>query len=146
MRLTVASLMLCLAPSLHAGFLSDKATDDSGILPVEQAFVVQPAIWDQGRLLVGVDIAPGCYLYKSKLSVEAIEPVGSVLGRMNLPEGASHRDEHFGTVEIYRGSVQAAFQPARNIAPTRLRVRLQGCAEDKVCYPMQTRIVDVLPQ
>lgn len=135
--------MLCLAPSVHAGFL-DKAADDSGILPVEQAFVVQPAVWDQGRLLVGVDIAPGCYLYKSKLSVEAIEPASSVLGPMTLPKGAAHQDEHFGRVEIYRGSVQATFQPAKNTALTRLRVRFQGCAEDKVCYPMQTRIVDVL--
>lgn len=139
--------MLCLAPAVHAGFLDgflDRATDDSGILPVEEAFVVQPAIWDQGKLLVGIDIAPGCYLYKSKLVVEAVEPAGYALGAITLPKGAAHEDEHFGAVEIYRGSVQAAFQPNKNAAPTQLRVRLQGCAEGKVCYPLQTRLIEVL--
>lgn len=145
LRVITTSLMLALAPALQAGFL-DKTADEAGILPAEQAFVVQPAIWDDGRLVLGIDIARGCYLYKARLSVEAAEPSGYALGPIGLPQGTAHQDEHFGSVEIYRDSVQAVFQPPGGAtrALSQLRVRLQGCAENKVCYPMQTRLVNVI--
>jgi thiol:disulfide interchange protein DsbD len=143
--LAAAGLMLGFAPALSAGLL-DRGTAPADVLPADQAFVVQPAIWDGNKLRLGIEIAPGCYLYRARLSVEAAEPEGYTLGAISLPPGTAHEDEHFGRVEIYRGSVQASFQPPapRSAALRRLRVRLQGCAEDKVCYPMQTRLVDVI--
>ena len=144
MRLTaLACLSVCLlAPAASAGLLGNRPAAD-GIVPVEQAFTLQAPLWDQGKLMLGFEIAPGCYLYRSKLSVEAIEPGGYALGPVQLPQGASHEDEHFGTVEIYRNALEVRFDPDSGQPPTRLRVRFQGCAEDKVCYPMQTRIVDL---
>lgn len=143
MRLTALSCLLtCLLPAAHAGLLGPAATDP-GIVPVEQAFTLREPLWDRGQLLLGIEIAPGCYLYRNKLGVEAIEPAGYALGSMQLPAGIAHQDEHFGTVEIYRTSLDVRLDPAAAHPPTKLRVRFQGCAEDKVCYPMQTRIVDV---
>lgn len=144
MRLiALACLSSCLlVPAASAGLLGSGPADD-GIVPVEQAFTLQAPLWDQGKLMLGFDIAPGCYLYRNKLSIEAIEPGGYALGKMLLPPGASHQDEHFGTVEIYRNAVEVRFDPVSAQPPTKLRVRFQGCAEDKVCYPMQTRIVDM---
>lgn len=134
-------LGLLAATGASAGLLPPPA-GDAGILSVERAFELRPASWEAGTLTVSLDIAPGCYLYRSKLVVEAIEPAGYRLGPATLPAGESYLDEHFGAVAVFRNAVDVGFTP-KSGAPKKLRVRFQGCAEDKVCYPVQTRVIDV---
>lgn len=130
------------APLVSGGLLDSK--DDDGILPVDEAFRLQPAIWEKGRLALRWDVAPGCYLYRDKLSLELLEPAGPAAGTWTLPAGSVHRDEHFGEVRILRGTVPAQWQPAENTIPRKVRVRYQGCAEGKVCYQPQVRELQVL--
>lgn len=134
-------LGLLVAADAAAGLLP-RPEGDGGILPVERAFELRPASWEGGTLTLGLDIAPGCYLYRNKLVVEAIEPASYGLGPASLPAGEPYFDEHFGKVAIFRHAVEIGFTP-KSGAPRKLRVRFQGCAQDKVCYPMQTRVIDV---
>ena len=55
------------------------------------------------------------------------------------------QDEHEGSAEIYHGSLLAALHwPRGSQPPQRLQVSYQGCAEAGVCYPPQTRQIDVI--
>lgn len=142
LRLTLSCALLCLPALVQAGLL-DGRNADQGILAVEDAFTLQPPLWDGQELILRWDIAPGCYLYRDKLSAEVIAPANYTLGHASLPPGESLKDPHFGTVSIFRDDVTAHFRPKSGVPPKTLRVRFQGCAENKVCYPPQTRVIDV---
>ncbi|WP_420465086.1 protein-disulfide reductase DsbD N-terminal domain-containing protein [Panacagrimonas sp.] len=143
MRLLFRLILLCaMGVRPAAAGLLDGLFPDDGIVPVEKALALQPPLWDGNVLVLGWDIAPGCYLYRDKTIIEAVEPVGQILGQASWPAAQAYRDEHFGKVQIYRNAVQVQFRPSKAV-PTTLRIRFQGCAEDKVCYPPQTRLVQV---
>jgi thiol:disulfide interchange protein DsbD len=75
----------------------------------------------------------------------AVVPAGTHLDAPQLPQGEHVHDEHEGEAEIYRGALQAVLHwPRGEAAPQRLQVSYQGCAEAGVCYPPQTRLVDVV--
>lgn len=141
-RIVLASAVLASTFVTHAGLLGPRSGEQD-IPSAEEAFVVQPALWDGRDLIVGWTIAPGCYLYREKLVVEAVAPLGYALGKATLPEGQVHHDEHFGDVVILRNEAQLRFRPASGTPPASLRIRYQGCAEGKVCYPIQTRTISV---
>lgn len=143
-RLTLSCALICCAAVAQAGLL-DAPSQDDGIPSVEEAFELQPPLWDGKDLILRWDIAPGCYLYRDKLLVESTAPQGYALGSANLPAGEKLRDAHFGEVTVYREAVQLRFHPASGKPPQTLRVRYQGCAEDKVCYPPQTRVIQLPP-
>lgn len=143
-RLTLSCALICFAAVAQAGFL-DARNNDDGIPSVEEAFELHSPLWDGKDLILRWDIAPGCYLYRDKLSVESTTPQGYALGSAQLPAGETLRDAHFGEVMVYRDSVQMRFRPVSGKPPTSLRVRFQGCAEDKVCYPLQTRVIALPP-
>lgn len=139
--LTVA---LLLSTTVGASPFQTPTTAGAQILPVEEVFRVEPAEWRQGQLHLRIAIAPGCYLYRDKLKVEAIEPAGYKLGTVHMQAGERIHDEHFGDVRIFRNTLQAHWKPLAKTPPTRLKLTFQGCAEKLVCYPPQTRIIDVL--
>ncbi len=112
---------------------------------MEEAFELQPPLWNGKDLILRWDIAPGCYLYRDKLLVESTAPEGYALGSAQLPAGETLRDAHFGQVTVYRDAVQMRFRPVSGKPPQSLRVRFQGCAEDKVCYPPQTHVITLPP-
>lgn len=125
-----------------AGFL-DRFQADDGIPAVADAFRLQPALWADGEVVLGWDIAPGCYLYRDRLRVQVLEPQGLALGEPALPHGEPHEDVHFGQTEVYRNDLRLRFRPPGGQPPKRLQVQFQGCAQDKVCYPVQTREITV---
>lgn len=115
--------------------------EEEALLPAAEALQVLTPVWEDGELLVGLEAAPGCYLYRKSLQVEALEPRAAVLGAPHLPAGEMLDDPHFGRTAIWRGRVEVRFEAPD--APQRLRVTYQGCAENKVCYPPQTQVLDV---
>lgn len=126
-------------PAAAVDWLKPKADDD--LLSADEAIQVQAAVWQNGELSVGLDAAKGVYLYRDKISIEALPPAGAKLGKLKIPEGQPHHDDHFGDVRVLRGSVLARAAVAD--APQQVRIRYQGCAENRVCYPPQTRILTV---
>ena len=115
------------------------------LLKADQAFHLVAAEREGEVLKVSWDIAPGYYLYRKRIAVKAVAPAGATLEAPQLPQGETVRDEHEGSAEIYHGSLEAALHwPRGSSAPQRVQVSYQGCAEAGVCYPPQTRLIDVI--
>src|SRR5690606_23604439 len=64
-------------------------------------------------------------------------------GGLRLPPGAAPHDESCGDVETYRGRVAGVLEGEAAGPSTQLRIRSQGCADARICYPPQTRTVEV---
>src|SRR3546814_9978103 len=68
------------------------------------------------------NIAPGYYLYRHRIRVEALTPSPVGLRAIQLPQGIAHVDEHFGSVQIYRELLDADVPLAGKLqSPMRLR-------------------------
>lgn len=105
-------------------------------LPVDQAFSLHVERPDRGGAVLRWDIAPGYYLYQERLRFVGL-PAGS---EPVLPPGQPYHDEYFGDSQIYRGSLEVVI-PTADVAT--LELGWQGCADAGLCYPPQTRQVDL---
>lgn len=150
-HLTLALLLAisCVLPGLAiAGGLwhGSDINNAPDILSVDQAFQLQPVERTTRGLKLGWLVSTGYYLYRERIHVEAVEPAAIKLPAAKLPAGEKHHDEHFGDVHIYRGgSYEAEIPNSKSLKQVRkLKISYQGCAESGVCYPPQTRIVDVI--
>ncbi len=97
-----------------------------------------------GRLAVRYQIAPGYYLYRERMGFES-GTEGVSVGPAELPAGEDHEDEFFGRQQVYRGELFVPLGltfdgPPRDFD---LRLKLQGCADDGLCYPPQNWIARV---
>jgi len=114
-------------------------------LPEAQAFRFEAIAGGPDRLLLRFNPAPGYYLYRDRNSVE-IEADGVTAGAIQWPPSQSHRDEHFGDVQVYFDPVDAVLPLQRtNTSATVVTVRatFQGCQTDGICYPPMTRTATV---
>ncbi|MBP3997229.1 protein-disulfide reductase DsbD [Pseudomonas koreensis] len=105
-------------------------------LPVDKAFVLTSERLDSGETQLFWQIADGYYLYQKRLKFDglATESVPA------LPEGESHSDEYFGEQPVYRQGLELKIPPA---AQGQIKVSYQGCADAGLCYPPQTRVIDL---
>ncbi|HRZ93287.1 MAG TPA: ATPase, T2SS/T4P/T4SS family, partial [Candidatus Paceibacterota bacterium] len=92
------------APNLAGLGLPARA--DTEFLPATAAYKPQVSIAN-GQLLVRYEVAPGYYLYRSKLGFESATP-GVTLGAPAFPVGEDHEDEYFGKQVIYRDTFAVA--------------------------------------
>ncbi|WP_372018240.1 protein-disulfide reductase DsbD family protein [Pseudoxanthomonas sp. 10H] len=141
-RIAASLLRLPLSLLVLATALPAWAVDESDLLPVDQAFVLSAGAPAADRIELRWKIADGYYLYRHRTSVKA--SAGFSGGELQLPDGARHTDEFFGPVETYRGELVATL-PGRQAGtgPVQLEVRYQGCADLGICYPPQTRRLQV---
>lgn len=142
-------LLLVTAMALPAAAIEFSRKPQAGsadaLLSADAAFRVIAVTRDSNAITVSWLIEPGYYLYRQRIGVEAVEP-GIKLAAPLLPAGIAQHDEHFGDVEIYKGSLELRLPlKAGAPVPKQLRLRWQGCAEAGVCYPPVTRVVDVSP-
>ncbi len=129
------------APKLSLGNVSGA----SEFLPVDEVFKPFLLAVDGNTVEVAVQVTPGYYLYRDKFSVSTDSTVAQ-LGRLELPQGEVKVDEWFGEMQVYHGDVFGTLPIARgtpeamNLAIT---VGYQGCADGGLCYPPQTRTLNV---
>lgn len=127
-----------------ASLASPAQTSDPGELPPVDS-VFKPSVSAPSRDLIEVrwQIAPGYYLYRHRTQVEPLG--GFTAGTLQIPAGEKHHDEFFGDVETYRGELKVALPGSANANAERiaLRIKYQGCADIGLCYPPQTRTVNV---
>lgn len=116
---------------------------DIELPPVDDVFVLSAKATAPGRIELRWTIADGYYLYRHRTSATADAAFAGA--RLTLPRGTPHRDEFFGDVETYRSALTGvlAGNPAAGAATTTLTVKYQGCADAGVCYPPQTRTLQV---
>lgn len=100
-------------------------------LPVEQAFQLQTELVGQA-IQASWTIAPGTYLYKTRISFEAD---GATLGEIKFPNGDIKNDETFGRVEVYHDRLHLNLPLTQAKGPFTLNLSYQGCAEAGLCYP-----------
>jgi thioredoxin:protein disulfide reductase len=138
----LAALALAAGTAAAApGLLPGKKPD---FLPVDEAFAIQPLERRDGTLRVSWRIAKDYYLYRDRLSFALREPRGATLGTPALPQSEPYEDEHFGSTQVYRGTLVVALPLATAAnGPVSLTVGYQGCADAGLCYPPQTRTLEL---
>src|SRR5882762_5952779 len=117
------------------------ASGSQDFLPPEVAFRVAARVEAPDRVRLSWAIAPGYYLYKSRLKFATSSP-GLSLAPPELPDGDIKTDEYFGKQVVYHMDLIAHLGVKR--APGAghlldLAVTYQGCAEAGLCYPPITR-------
>ena len=122
---------------------------NSEFVPVDEAFKPILIPIDGNTVEVTFEVLDGYYLYKDKISVNAVSD-NVQLGKLDLPEGKLKYDEFFGESEVYFDDVFATLPLARATPESmelELEVNFQGCAEGGLCYPPTTRVVSTtLPE
>ena len=135
MRVVILLLSLFCA-SVFAALPFDGPRADEEFLPVDQAFVFDVQPQDGDATTLSWDIAPGYYLYRQRLKFIGLADAHAP----ELPMGLAHEDEYFGASQIYRERLQLSL-PAE--ARGRIEVQWQGCADAGLCYPPQSRTLDL---
>lgn len=147
--LTICMLCTLIWPA-QAGFWSkDNAASgqaEQDFPTVEDAFQLEAATWDGKTLKIGWRIAEDCYLYRDRIHIKILEPAGLDVSFQGSGPVDEIEDPHFGKSAVFRQIAEMRYETAQRGAPRTLEVRYQGCAEDKVCYPPQTRKLVVLQQ
>ncbi|CAI8984374.1 Thiol:disulfide interchange protein DsbD [Pseudomonas sp. IT-P258] len=105
-------------------------------LPVDKAFTYTSERLESGETQLYWQITDGYYLYQKRLKFDGL-PVEQ---HPPLPEGEAHSDEFFGEQQVYRQGLELKI-PAG--ASGQVTVSYQGCADAGLCYPPQTRVVDL---
>jgi thiol:disulfide interchange protein DsbD len=116
---------------------------NSEFVPVDEAFKPILIPIDDNTVEVTFQVKPGYYIYKDKISVNAVSD-DAQLGQLELPQGKMKFDEFFGESEVYFEDVFARLSFRRDgaaVSDLELEVNFQGCAEGGLCYPPTTRIV-----
>lgn len=141
-------ILFLLAPSASAlgnsgsGFFST----DNDFLPVEKALPFNYTS-ESGSLVLNWDVAPGYYLYKGRISVEASTGGVSTGPLAFSRDGEITEDDYFGKVTVFYEPVTARMPVTLPEGTTEatFRVTFQGCAKAGLCYPPQTRDVLYYP-
>ncbi|WP_085683384.1 MULTISPECIES: protein-disulfide reductase DsbD [unclassified Pseudomonas] len=105
-------------------------------LPVDKAFVLTSERLDSGETQLFWQIADGYYLYQKRLKFDGL----ATENIPPLPGGESHSDEYFGEQPVYRQGLELKIPAA---AQGQIKVSYQGCADAGLCYPPQTRVIDL---
>lgn len=134
------ALLLCGAalapPPAHA-------LDPADLPPVDEVFVPEVEAVAPDRIEVRWKIADGYYLYRHRIGVQPTTP-GVTAGALRLPKGEPHEDEFFGKTETYRRRLVATLPDIAGAGGTlTLKIKYQGCADAGICYPPQTKSLEV---
>lgn len=116
-------------------------------LDVDEAFQFHTSLDSEQTISIHWTIAPDYYLYRDKFSFSLVTPDGDIRQASSaMPDGTSHHDEYFGDVEVYYQSLSTAIDlPAAADSGYQLQIQYQGCAEAGLCYPPQTRRIEIFP-
>ncbi|WP_394003752.1 protein-disulfide reductase DsbD family protein [Luteimonas sp. WGS1318] len=135
-----AALLLCAWACLPA---SAQTLGFDDVLPVDEALVVSARAVSRERIEIRWDIADGYYLYRHRTAAQIDH--GFKSNPLQLPRGRAYTDEFFGDVETYRGRLTAVLTGAAadGVETVAVQVKYQGCADVGICYPPQTRTLQV---
>jgi thiol:disulfide interchange protein len=118
-----------------------RALDEEELLDVNEAFVPEVTVEGE-QVSIRIKAAQGYYLYKERLSLQAVYPEQVKISEIAWPAGELKVDEFFGEMhhlrDVIDGTGTLSFPNGR---PQILAFNLkyQGCADSGVCYPPQTR-------
>ena len=115
-------------------------------LPVDQAFEIQPLeSRKKGELTVSWRIAKGYYLYRDRLKFALAAPAGARGGAGGPRGGKTPASALFAPPIVSRAPRVAALPVGAARGPYSVTVQYQGCADKGLCYPPQTRTLELTP-
>jgi thiol:disulfide interchange protein DsbD len=122
-------------------------TRDADALPPEQAFGYEAIGLTPESILVRFTAQPGYYLYRDKFVFRVLGDDGFEVREARLPEGQEKDDPEFGPVEVYFGQIEVPVLVNRPSGPEQtivLEADYQGCRDGEICYPPQSKSVELL--
>lgn len=102
------------------------------LLKPQEAFVPELVSRDQGAS-IQFNIAPGYYLYRSKIAIET-QPA-TLFAPAQFSLGKEKEDEFFGKQEVYRNIALINLPFEQKANAYQLTLHYQGCADAGICYP-----------
>jgi len=113
-------------------------------LTADQAFQFNLKATSSKEVTASWDIAKGFHLYKSQISVALASENGTVLGKINYPEGIPEENEVYGKYQVYEGKLIINIPIEKwGTSPTEFVVNYQGCEGSLRCYPPETKVVAI---
>ncbi len=154
-------LLLSMPPGLGAGVTSPSSPlseppkgkfsvlnnqpGDDEPLPPEIAFPFLAEATNATTLTANWNITPGYYLYRDKIHLRLVNaPSGVSLDAIVLPPSDTKKDDDLGVVEVYHTPLAIRLplqRPPGGALTVTLEAKFQGCAENRLCYPPQTRSI-----
>ncbi|MEM6512445.1 MAG: protein-disulfide reductase DsbD [Pseudomonadota bacterium] len=107
----------------------------------DEVFFPNVYVVDGNTLEIGMQIEPGYYVYRDKVSV-AIGSGPARVVSLALPDGKQKYDQFFGDQEVYYDGFVGTVELARGVAdPADVEISFgyQGCADAGLCYVPLTR-------
>jgi len=132
-------LVLSFAVVSEENDLAKLFAGQSDFLKVDEAFVANIDVVDK-EIIVRFDIADGYYMYRSRFNFDAD---GAILQPAIIPGGKEKTDEYLGDVEVYYHSIEIAVPYQAQRSPFKFIYGFQGCADKGLCYPPQTREIEL---
>lgn len=123
-------VQLAQAESILGGLVDQ----EDEFLPPDQAFQLAITLKDSNTLQSNFTIAPGHYLYKSRIQLTADD---AQLTPLVLPAGDMKNDPNFGTQEVYHHDFVATAQITPKDSKQQqvtIQAKYQGCSEKGLCY------------
>ena len=119
-------------------------TTQQEILEPDKAFVVSARAIAEDKIEVRWDVAEGYYLYQDKFKF-AVAAGDVRITDVSLSAGKQKNDPEFGTVLVSYVEAVAELTIARpsGVLMVPLSLQYQGCKEDTLCYPPQSKVVAV---
>ncbi len=113
--------------------------EEEPLLEASEAFKTEVSLDQTNKLNVAIDIAPGYFLYRSKIKVSSDQ---AEFNDLVLPAGKKKQDQFFGEVETYRNRLDysAEVLTANAAGDLKVKVTSQGCADVGICYPPHSEI------
>ena len=150
-RLLLILLLLFSLPSLAAlpeapraqPLLGGALNNSSDFLPVDKAFRLELLESTPQQVRLRFSNADGYYLYRHQFRFATDTP-GVTLGEPQIPPGVKKVDEYFGEIEAHYGitEISLAVDNPQGRGFT-LRAGYQGCADLGLCYPPESRELEI---
>ena len=127
------------------GFADDESSTlynkKNDFLSVDKAFKFKIYSFKELKQLdIQFNIAPGYYLYKSKIDV-IIDPILDF--DLIKDKGKIKEDEFFGKQEVFYGATTLKIIPKVELSKNyKVTLKYQGCSEKGLCYPPVSKTID----
>ena len=127
------------------GFADDESSilynKKNDFLSVDKAFKFKIySFKDLKQLDIQFNIAPGYYLYKSKINV-IIDPILDF--DLIKDKGKIKEDEFFGKQEVFYGATTLKIIPKVELSKNyKVILKYQGCSEKGLCYPPVSKTIN----
>jgi thiol:disulfide interchange protein DsbD len=137
---------ILLIASLISLFLTTQsyALDQDELLDVDEAFASEIIEVGIDTVKLRFNIADKYYLYKHAFKFPNKNSEVQ-FGEAQIPNGDKKEDEFFGEVETYHNQVDIVipYENSNQVGLVLFKYKYQGCAEAGVCYPPQTKTIEL---